>query len=83
MEALDSVLKTPGDKREGQVIANYDRVYMHVREKALEHNIPLPILLEKDDIDRAALIHFNTDQEVCAFIAKLSPSPNSSLAGLR
>ena len=64
MEALDSVLKTPGDKREGQVLANYDRVYQHIRDKAMEYDIPLPPLFEKDSIDRTALTYFNTNKEV-------------------
>ena len=66
MEALDTVLKTPGDKREGQVIANFDRMYQHIKDKAQELNIPLPLLFESDSINRTALIYFNTDKEVSA-----------------
>ena len=67
MEVLDSVLKRPGDKREGQLLANYDRVYMFMKDVAITHNIPLPPLFEKDDIDRTCMIYFNTNQEVCTF----------------
>ena len=64
MEVLAPVLKKPGDKREGQLLANYDRVYMHIRDMAIEHNITLPPLFEADDIDRTCMIYFNTDEEV-------------------
>ena len=64
MEVLDSVLKKPGDKREGQLLANYDRVYMYIKDLAMEHNIPLPPLFETDDIDRESLIYFNSNKEV-------------------
>ena len=67
MEELDSVLKKPGDKREGQVLANFDRVYMYMKDMAITNNIPLPDLFKKDDIDRTCMIYFNTNQEVSRY----------------
>ena len=64
MEVLNSVLKKSGDKRECQLLANYDRVYMYLRDMAITYNIPLPDLFEKDGIDRTCMIYFNSNQEV-------------------
>ena len=64
MEDLAAVLKKPDDKRDGQVVAQYDRFYIAVKDRAVEFGIPLPPLFETDGIDRTALIYFNTDEEV-------------------
>ena len=57
-------MKKPGNKREGQPIANYDRFFKIVKEGAIKYDIPLPPVLEPDTIDRTALIYFNTNNEV-------------------
>ena len=69
MEDLAAVLKKPDDKRDGQLVAQYDRFYTAVKDRAVEFGIPLPALFEKDVIDRTALTYFNTDDEVLIFWA--------------
>ena len=66
MEQLSVVLKKPKDKRgEGQILANYDRVFRMVDSKAEEYRIEKPPLLgNAEGVDRKALVYFNTNQEV-------------------
>ena len=65
MEELAGVLKNPKDKRgEGQVQANYDRVFRKVQIAIEEHGLVKPVLFDCDGIDRKSLVYFNTNQEV-------------------
>ena len=64
LESYENFLKKPGNKREGQIIANYDRFFKIVKDGAIKFGIPLPPVLEPDTIGRTALIYFNTNNEV-------------------
>jgi hypothetical protein len=67
METYESILKKPGDKREGQLLANYDRVFKMLKDCALKYEIPLPLLFQQDTIPRTSLTYFNTNREVGSF----------------
>ena len=63
MEELAGVLKKAGDKREGQILANYDRVFKTISAAIKEHDLQRPILFQSNEIDRTSAIYFNTNQE--------------------
>ena len=67
METYEAILKKPGDKREGQLLANFDRVYTILKEGALKYGFPLPLLFQHDNIPRTSLTYFNTNREVGSF----------------
>ena len=64
MEELAGVLKKAGDKREGQILANYDRVYKTISAAITEYDLQKPVLFQSVEIDRTSAIYFNTNQEV-------------------
>ena len=72
MTDFDGLLKTPGDRREGQLVANYDRVYKTLEAAIEAHSLPKPIMFQSETINRTSLLYFNTDEEVkkgiCYFI---------------
>ena len=74
METYESILKKPGDKREGQLIANYDRVFSILKERALKYEFPLPLLFQQDTIPRTSLTYFNTNREVGSYTFVLGKS---------
>ena len=67
LESVSHLLNKPGDKREGQVIASYDRIYSVMKEKIVEHGFRTPIVFESDEIDRRSSTYFNTNSEVTLF----------------
>ena len=64
MERVDPVLRVPGDKREGQLIVNFDRVFMAVENAIEEYGLERPDLFKADGIDRRSMTYFNTNNEV-------------------
>ena len=64
MGDISHVLKIPGDKREGQVIASYDRFYKAIKGAAEEYGFPVPAAFQLDQIDRRSSTYFNTNMEV-------------------
>ena len=67
MEDISHLLKIPGDKREGQVIASYDRVYTALKRAGVQHGFPVPSVFEPEHIDRRSSTYFNSSSEVRAF----------------
>jgi hypothetical protein len=63
MEELEGFLRKPGDRREGQLLANYDRVYKEIKIGIEEFALPLPRLFQMDYIDRTSATFFNTSTE--------------------
>ena len=65
MENFSEELKIPGERREGQLLANYDRLFIILREKIVQYDLDVPILFKNNDaINRLALTYFNTNREV-------------------
>ena len=64
MGDISHVLKIPGDKREGQVIASFDRVYRAIKGAIEEHGFRAPAAFSSDHIDRRSITYFNTNMEV-------------------
>ena len=61
---LEGVLKMKGDRREGQIIKNYDRMTEKCQEASEKYKLKPPPLFETPGIDRTSLIYFNNDPEV-------------------
>ena len=68
-DEMQEILVTRGDKREGQLLYQFDNVIKALKEKIVEYGLETPLALLGDGIDRTALIFFNKNQEV--LIAKL------------
>ena len=65
LEPLVGVMRNPKDKRgEGQVLVNYDRVYVAVKAAIDKYSLPKPALFQSDGIDRRSSVYFSTNQEV-------------------
>ena len=64
MVDLDCVLKRSGDRREGQILANYDRVFKILNCVCDDLELVKPPLMMKNCVDRRSLIYFNTGEEV-------------------
>ena len=64
MQDLYDELKQPGDKRDGQVLAIYDRVFELIKMKIEEFDLRVPVLFQSDEINRLALTYFNANREV-------------------
>ena len=64
MEDLAGDLKRPGDKRGGQTLAMYGRLYGYMKDAIEKYGLRKAILFESEGIDRRSLIAFNTDTEV-------------------
>ena len=64
MENISHTLKIPGDKREGQVIASYDRVYSALKEANQLYGFRVPAVFEEEHIDRRSSVYFNSNNEV-------------------
>ena len=72
MEYFAGDLKVPGDRREGQLLAVYDRVYIYLKsemEKCV--GLELPLLFRGNEVDRLALTYFNMDTEVNKLVGVL------------
>ena len=64
MEDLAEDLKKPGDKRDGQVLAIYDRVFQLIKRKIEEFDLKVPVLFQSEEVNRLALTYFNGNREV-------------------
>ena len=64
MADFEGLLKIPRDRREGQLVANYDRVYETVESAIDTYALPKPIMFHSETINRTALLYFNTDEKV-------------------
>ena len=64
LELVSHVLNKPGDKREGQVIVSYDRIYSTLKEAGVQHGCRVPPVFQSDGIDRRSSTYFNTNSEV-------------------
>ena len=64
METLAGHLKKPRDKREGQILAIFDRLFKLLEEGITTHGLRRPLLFEGEGIDRRCLTAFNTNIEV-------------------
>ena len=64
MEDLAGDLKKPGDKRGGQTLAMYGRLFECMKNAIEKYGLRKAILFESEGIDRRSLIAFNTDTEV-------------------
>ena len=61
---ISDVLNNPKDKREGQIILQYDNIFKACQDAITRFNLDAPPLFNSGDIDRTALIYFNHQQEV-------------------
>ena len=61
---LEDVLKKPRDRREGQVIIGYDRLFTALKDICERLSLRTPPLLKSETIDRMSLTYFNTNREV-------------------
>ena len=61
---LEDVLKKPRDRREGQVIIGYDRLFTALKNICERLSLRTPPLLKSETIDRMSLTYFNTNREV-------------------
>ena len=61
---LDDVLLKKKDRREGQLIRNYDRMFRKCREAIIKYKLEAPPLFLCDVIDRTSMIYFNSNTEV-------------------
>ena len=68
---LEEVLKRPRDRREGQVISGYDRLFLALRNVCDRLSLKMPPLLRSETIDRTSLTYFNTDHEVSDYFGKV------------
>ena len=61
---LAGVTATPNEKRESQIIYQYDNLYKTFKEAQKRYNLdPVP-LFSYDGIDRRSLVYFNHSEEV-------------------
>ena len=65
---LSSVLKKPGDDRQGQLVRNYDRFYAFILELIHKYQLDPPELFRNNEIDRTALLFYNTDKKVDDYV---------------
>ena len=63
-EEMEDVLGTPGDKREAQLLYQYDNIVIALKEKITEYDLEAPPIFLGDGIDRTALIYFNKKEQV-------------------
>ena len=64
MDEFNPILKNPGSKREGQVLAGYDRVYGVLKAAVHKFGFKTPAVFESSGVDRRSSIYFNTNKEV-------------------
>jgi hypothetical protein len=64
LKDLSGVLRVAGDIRQGQLVRNYDRFYNCIQEMILKYVIDPPELFVTKEIDRTALLHYNSDRKV-------------------
>ena len=64
LDGLAGVLKQPRDRREGQVLIGYDRLFSALKEAVIRFDLNMPPLLRSENIDRMSLIYFNIDRTV-------------------
>lgn len=76
---LADIMKTPKDKREGQVYQQYDNIYRACQDAITRHNLDVPPLFNCKEIDRTALIYFNRKTEVRVPRASELKDPESRL----
>ena len=67
-EELEDVLAKPGDKREGQLLYQYDNIYLTCKKMISEYDLDAPPLFLFDGIDRRALVKLNKKIEVSLII---------------
>ena len=67
IEEYCEVLKTRGDRREAQVIFDFDNLFLALKVMIGKYELENPLLFNTEGIDRMALVYFNTDQEVETF----------------
>ena len=63
-EELEDVLAKSGDKREGQLLFQYDNIYLTCKKMISKHGLDTPPLFLFDGIDRRALVELNKKIEV-------------------
>ena len=64
MKDLEDVLKVKDERREGQRIVAYDRLFKALQDKAKEFDLPVPEVLMSKFIDRTSITHFNSSDQV-------------------
>ena len=64
MEDLAGHLKKAQDKREGQILAIFDRLFMFLKEEIAMYNLREPLVFLSEGIDRRCLTAFNSNEEV-------------------
>ena len=73
-EALNDLagfLKKPNDSRQGQLLFNYDNFYKYIQKMLVKFNIDPPLLFLNQEIDRTALVYYNTNKKVNKHLAKI------------
>ena len=66
-EEMEDILATPGDKREAQLLFQYDNIVTALKEKIFEFGLDAPPMFLSDQIDRTALTFLNKKHEVGLF----------------
>jgi hypothetical protein len=61
---ISDVLANPKDKRQGQIILQYDIIFKACQDAITRFSLDTPPRFSSGDIDRTALIYFNHPQEV-------------------
>ena len=67
-DEMEEILATRGDKREAQLLFQYDNIVSALKEKAAEYGLVAPPALRGDGIDRTALTFFNNKEEVLVIV---------------
>ena len=70
--ALEGVLKRQKDRKEAQIIANYDRVYAIIDSAIEKYSLERPLLFQTETERRTSLTFFNTNEEVYLIFLWLS-----------
>ena len=70
--ALEGVLKRQKDRKEAQIIANYDRVYAIIDSAIEKYSLERPLLFQTETDRRTSLTFFNTNEEVYLIFLWLS-----------
>ena len=67
-EEMEDVLAKAGDKREGQLLYQYDNIYLTCKKMISKYGLEAPPLFLFDGIDRRALVQLNNKIEVSLII---------------
>ena len=71
-EEMEDVLRVPGDKREAQLLYQYDNIFLTCKRMISQHNLAAPPLFLSDGIDRTALVFLNKKQQVSPILGDCS-----------